>query len=276
MTGVLEVTILGSGASAGVPRADGEWGACDPAEPRNRRSRCSISVRRKSEDGQGSMTTIVVDTSPEFRLQAAAAGLDRVDAVLYSHDHADQVSGIDDLRAFFHRTGGRRTPCYMDAFTEARMRRRFAYVFDGEGGYPAIAEAMALPPLGQAWSIDGPSGPIPVLGFDQDHGEIRSVGFRFGPVSYSSDVLDLPDSAMQALAGVEVFIIDALRDKPHPSHAHLGRALEWIEALKPRRAILTNLHLDLDYRSLTARLPAGVEAAYDGMRFEVPFLEKGA
>ena len=275
MTGVLEVTILGCGASAGVPRSDGEWGVCDPAEPRNRRSRCSISVRRKSEDGQGPMTTTVVDTAPEFRLQAVAANLERIDAVLYSHDHADQSGGIDDLRAFFHRTG-RRMPCYMDAFTERRLRQRFGYVFDGEGGYPAIAEARTLPPLGEAWSIDGPSGPIPVLGYDQDHGEIRSVGFRFGPVAYSADVLDLPEDAMRALAGVEVFIVDALRDKPHPTHAHLARALEWIEALKPRRAILTNLHMDLDYRALTARLPAGVEAAYDGMRLEVPFEQKGA
>lgn len=267
MTGALEFTILGSGASGGVPRADGEWGACDPSDPRNRRSRCSLSVRRKNTSNQGDMTTIVVDTAPEFRLQCVAAGLARLDAVLYSHDHADQTHGIDDIRGFFHRQGAP-VPCYMDAFTQRRMGDRLGYVFRGEGGYPAIAAARALPPHGEAWSVEGPSGAIPVVTFDQDHGEIRSVGYRFGGVAYSSDVVDLPPSAFKALEDLDVFIVDALRDKPHPSHANLARALEWIAAIRPRRAILTNLHQDLDYSALTARLPAGVEAAYDGLRFE--------
>lgn len=264
MTDRLEITILGCGSSGGVPRADGNWGACDPSDPRNRRSRCSMLVRRPGSDP----TTVLVDTSPDLRLQTAAAGVRRLDAVLYTHDHADQAHGIDDLRAFFI-TSGRRTPCYMDAATAERLTRRFDYIFEGEGGYPSICEARPLPPLGLDWSIDGPSGAIPVLGFDQDHGEIRSVGFRFGGVAYSSDVVGLPPEALKALEGLEVWIVDALRDRPHPTHAHVGRALDWIAAVRPKRAILTNLHVDLDYAELARRLPPGVEPAYDGMRFEV-------
>jgi phosphoribosyl 1,2-cyclic phosphate phosphodiesterase len=269
MSGVLEFTVLGSGSSGGVPRADGGWGVCDPANPKNHRTRCSFLVRRRGQ-GPESETTVVVDTSPEFRLQSAAAGVKRVDAVLYTHDHADQVHGIDDLRAFYL-IWRRQTPCYMDEATLRGLTRRFDYVFEGQGGYPAICEPRPLPPHGQAWAVDGPSGAIPVLGFDQDHGGgVRSVGFRFGPVAYSADVLDLPEQAFEALAGVEVWIVDALRDTPHPTHAHVAKALEWIEAVKPRRAILTNLHIDLDYAALKARLPDNVEPAYDGMRFEAP------
>jgi phosphoribosyl 1,2-cyclic phosphate phosphodiesterase len=266
VSGVLEFTILGCGSSGGVPRADGNWGDCDPAEPRNRRGRCSMMVRRRGASGDHE-TTVLVDTSPDLRLQTADAGATRVDAVLYTHDHADQVGGIDDLRAFFLRNR-MRTPCYMDAATRATLQRRFGYVFMDQGGYPAICDAHDLPPYGQAWTIDGPSGAVPVVGFDQDHGEIRSVGFRFGDVAYSSDVVGLPEESFAALTGLDVWIVDALRDRPHPTHANVETALAWIERVKPRRAILTNLHVDLDYQALKARLPAGVEPAYDGMRFE--------
>lgn len=266
--GGLEVTILGCGSSGGVPRADGDWGDCDPSDSRNRRSRCSLLVRRKSVSEQEDETTILVDASPDLRLQTAAAGVRRVDGLLLSHDHADQTHGIDDLRAFFIRMR-RRIPCWMDAATHASMMRRFGYIFEGEGGYPAICEARRLPPHRQGWSIEGPSGAIPVVSFDQDHGGVRSAGFRFGPVAYSSDVVRLPDAAMAALEGVEVFIVDALRYRPHPTHASVAEALAWIAALKPRRAILTNMHIDLDYATLAAELPEGVEPAYDGLRFEV-------
>ena len=268
MTSALEFTILGCGSSGGVPRADSAWGACDPDEPRNRRSRCSLLVRRKSEVPGAPETTLVIDTSPEFRQQTSAAGVTRLDAVLYTHDHADQTHGIDDLRAFWLRNR-RLTPCYMDAATHAGLMRRFAYVFEGEGGYPAICEAVTLPPLGEAFQIDGPSGSIPILTFDQDHGAIRSVGYRIGEVAYSSDIVGLPDEAGPALEGLEVWIVDSLRRTPHPTHAHLDMALEWIDRFKPRRAILTNMHQDLDYATLVRSLPVGVEPAYDGMRFEV-------
>lgn len=264
----LQFTILGSGSSGGVPRADGDWGACDPADPRNRRTRCALLARRLDEAG-GEETTVLVDTAPELRLQAAAARVRRVDAVLYTHDHADQAHGIDDLRAFYLRAGGRRTPCHMDPRTLDRLTKRFSYIFKGEGGYPAICDPVALPPYGQAFAVDGPSGPIPVTTFDQDHGDIRSVGYRFGDVAYSPDVVDLPEASFEALAGVRVWIVDALRDRPHPTHANVATALRWIERVRPERAILTNLHVDLDYADLSRRLPDGVEAAYDGLSFEI-------
>ena len=264
----LEVTILGCGSSGGVPRADGNWGVCDPADPRNRRSRCSMMVRRPSGEGPERWTTAVVDASPEFRQQTAAAGARRLDALLMTHDHADQAHGIDDIRAFAQRQRAR-IPCHVDAATEATLERRFGYIFHGEKGYPAIADLVPIPSHGARWRIDGPSGSIPVVTFDQDHGEIRSVGYRFGPVAYSPDVLQLDDAAFEALAGVELWIVDALRYAPHPTHAHVERTLGWIERLRPRRAILTNMHIDLDFAELSAKVPPGVDLAVDGMVVEL-------
>jgi phosphoribosyl 1,2-cyclic phosphate phosphodiesterase len=267
MSAVLEITILGCGSSGGVPRADGDWGACDPADPKNHRSRCSMLVRRKGE-GPEQETTVVVDTSPDFRLQSANAGVKRLDAVLLTHDHADQVHGLDDVRAFFLRSQGRRIDTHMDAATHATMMQRFGYIFEGEAGYPAICDARRLPPHGVDFQIDGPSGAIPVVTFDQDHGSVRSVGYRFGGVAYSSDLVDLDDAAFAALADLDVWIVDALRYRPHPTHAHLERTLGWIERVRPKRAILTNMHIDLDYAKLARELPPGVEPAYDGLRLE--------
>lgn len=264
MSGTLEVTILGCGSSGGVPRADGDWGICDPAEPKNFRTRCSMLVRRR---GEGEQTTVVVDTSPEFRIQAARAGVKRCDAVLLTHDHADQVHGLDDVRAFYLRQQAR-IPCWMDAATDATMMRRFGYIFEGEGGYPAICDRRLIPAHGVRWEVDGPSGAIPVVTFDQDHGGVRSVGYRFGDIAYSSDVVGLDEAAFEALAGLDVWIVDALRRRPHPTHAHLDLALQWIARVKPRRAVLTNMHIDMDFQRLCAELPDGVEPAYDGMAFE--------
>jgi phosphoribosyl 1,2-cyclic phosphate phosphodiesterase len=264
----LEFTILGCGSSGGVPRADGAWGACDPTDIRNFRTRCSLLVRRKAAQGSDQETTIVIDTSPDFRIQSAGAGIARIDAVLFTHDHADQTHGIDDVRAFAMRQR-RRLACHMDEATRHTLMRRFGYIFRGEGSYPAICDDYLIPGHGTAWSIDGPSGAIPVVTFDQDHGGVRSVGYRFGPVAYSSDVVGLSDEAFEALAGVKVWIVDALRYLPHPTHAHLALALEWIARVKPERAILTNMHIDLDFETLRRELPDGVEPAFDGMRFEI-------
>ena len=267
MSGVLEVTILGCGSSGGVPRADGEWGACDPHDRRNMRTRCSLLVRRRGQ-GAEAETTLIVDTSPDLRLQTAGAGAKRLDAILLTHDHADQVHGVDDVRAFFLRQRAR-IPTWMDGATDASMMRRFGYIFEGEGGYPAICDRRRLPPHGEAWEVAGPSGAIPVVTFDQDHGGVRSVGYRFGGVAYSSDVVGLDEAAFAALEGLDVWIVDALRYTPHPTHAHVDRTLEWIARVRPRRAILTNLHIDLDFAELSGRLPAGVEVAYDGLRLEL-------
>lgn len=268
MTGLLEFTILGSGSSGGVPRADGDWGDCDPADLRNLRTRCSLLVRRKGEGGAASETTLVVDTSPDFRLQAVAAGVRRLDAALFTHDHADQAHGIDDLRPFFLKQR-HRIPTFMDEATRAGLTHRFDYVFETRSGYPAICKAESLPPHGERLDIDGPSGAISVQSFVLDHGNIPSLGFRFGSVAYTPDVVGIPEGSWAALADLDVWILDALRWAPHPTHAHVDLALEWIARVKPRRAILTNLHIDLDFSRLAQRLPSGVEPAFDGLRWEM-------
>lgn len=265
MAGSLEVVILGCGSSGGVPRSDGDWGACEPAEPRNRRSRCSMLARRRGPEGE---TNVLIDTSPDLRMQALAAGLKTVDAVLYTHDHADQTHGIDDLRVFAMRAR-RRIPAWMDAATRGALHERFRYIFESVEGYAAILDARDLPPHGEAWSIDGPGGGIPVATFDQAHGPIRSVGYRLGPVAYSSDVSDLGAAALEAVRGCELWIVDALRMTPHPTHAHLDRTLEWIAAAEVGRAVLTNLHVDMDYGMLRSIAPVNVEVAFDGWSTEL-------
>jgi len=259
----LDFTILGCGSSGGIPRADGNWGDCNPAEPKNRRSRCSLLVRRG--EGQGA-TTVVIDTSPDFRTQMIAAQVRRLDAVLYTHDHADQAHGIDDVRAFFLQNR-RRIPTWMDRATHDSLTARFRYIFESEGGYPAIMEPWLIPPHGETWALDGPGGEIPVKTFDVEHGDIRAVGYRIGDVAYTPDVGGIPESGFAALADLDVWIVDALRWTTHPSHSHVEQTLEWIARAKPRMAILTNMHIDLDYNALAARLPANVIPAFDGMAF---------
>lgn len=260
----LEARILGCGSSSGVPRIglDGpDWGVCDPANPRNRRTRCSILVRA---DG----LNILIDTSPDLREQMLLAGDARVDAVLYTHDHADQIHGIDDLRAIAYQMR-RRMPVYADAETMGTLKSRFGYCFETPDGslYPPILSARVIADPLQPFMIESKAGQVEVVPFAQQHGRIRSLGFRIGPVAYSSDVSALDDAAFAALEGVECWIVDALRDDPHPTHSHVAQTLDWIARVKPRRAILTNMHIDLDYAELSGRLPAGVEAAFDGLTF---------
>jgi len=266
MTDALEITILGCGSSGGVPRGDGDWGVCDPAEPRNRRTRCSMLARRRGPEGE---TSVLIDTSPDLREQMLAASATRVDAVLYTHDHADQTHGIDDLRVFALRRR-RRIPAWMDAATRAALTGRFPYIFESIEGYPAILDACDVPAHGTAWSVVGEGGPIPLVTFDQGHGPIRSVGYRLGPVVYSSDVSNLDDAALEAIRGCGLWIVDALRWTVHPTHSHVDRTLEWIARVGPEHALLTNLHLDLDYNVLSEGLPGGVEVAYDGWTATIP------
>lgn len=262
----LDFTILGCGSSGGIPRADGNWGACDPSEPKNRRSRCSLLVRRTGEGGE---TVAVVDTSPDFRSQMIAAQVRRLDAVLYTHDHADQAHGIDDVRAFYLNQG-ELIPAWMDAATRDSLVQRFGYIFRQNGGYPAVLADRMIPPHGQAWSVNGPGGVIPIRTFDLDHGEVRAVGYRIGDVAYTPDVLQVPEESFAALEDLDVWVVDALRWTTHPSHANVERALGWIERVRPRRAILTNMHIDIDYNDIAGKLPDGVVPGFDGMRFESP------
>jgi phosphoribosyl 1,2-cyclic phosphate phosphodiesterase len=262
----LTVTILGCGSSGGVPRPALGWGACDPSNPKNRRRRCSILVERSGAEGK---TTVVVDTGPDLREQLLSAGVERIDGVLYTHEHADHTHGVDDLRSLFMRQR-RRLDVYFDAATAALMRDRFAYCFSTPSGsnYPPILNEHVIAP-GRKVVIDGPGGAVAAMPFLQDHGDITSLGFRFGSLAYSSDLVDLPADSQEALTGLEVWIVDALRDHPHPAHFSVADALRWVERLTPKRAILTNLHSDLDYAALTARLPAHVVPAFDGMQITV-------
>jgi len=250
-----------------VPRANGDWGACDPANLKNRRSRCSLLVRRPDDGPPEGWTGVLIDTAPELRLQTAAAGLKRLDAVLMTHDHADQTHGLDDIRTFVI-VQRMRIPVYMDDATQESLQRRFGYIFKGELGYPSIADVKPVSAFGAPFEIAGPSGTIPVATFDQDHGAIRSVGYRLGDVAYSPDVVDLPESAFEALRDLDVWIVDCLRWTPHPTHSHVAKTLEWIARVKPRRAILTDMHIDIDYADIVSKVPPGVEVAFDGMRFE--------
>jgi phosphoribosyl 1,2-cyclic phosphate phosphodiesterase len=274
MSGILRLTILGCGSSGGVPRIGGDWGACDPNEPKNRRTRCSLLVERKrsAEDPWGPKTTtsILVDTSPDMREQLLEAEVKRLDAVFLTHDHADQTSGFDDLRAFWTRDR-KLMPVYMDPVTAKVMQTRFGYCFKQPAGslYPPFVEArVSLMPGGET-VVEGPGGPIKALVLGQDHGTTQSLGFRFGRAAYNNDVVELPKQAFAMLEGLDVWIADALQDAPHLTHSHVAKTLGWIERLKPARGILTNLHHTLDYKELDARTPENVSPAYDGMQVEV-------
>jgi phosphoribosyl 1,2-cyclic phosphate phosphodiesterase len=267
----LRFTILGCGSSGGVPRlggADeaGNWGACDPANPKNRRRRCSLLVRRIASRGE---TRVLVDTSPDMREQLLDARIAQLDGVLITHDHADQTHGMDDLRAVTL-NAHKRTDVWCDQTTWKSVMRKFGYCFvQPEGSdYPPILNAQDISEPFAPFAIAGEGGEVPVLAFAQGHGRMQSLGFRFGPVAYSSDADNLNEAAFAALSGVECWIVDALRHTPHPSHAHLARTLEWIARLRPKRAILTNMHLDMDYETLKRELPEGVEPAFDGMSLD--------
>jgi phosphoribosyl 1,2-cyclic phosphate phosphodiesterase len=266
--GGLQIRVLGSGSSGGVPRIGNDWGACDPSEPRNRRSRCSILVRGW-QAGSAEQTLVLVDTSPDMREQLLAARVERLDAVLLTHEHADQCHGIDDLRALVIRHR-KRIPVHMNEGTADVVMRRFDYCFEGAKGYPAILDGGADLKVGQVVVINGPGGSIPFEVLEQDHGGIRSLGFRIGNFAYCNDVVRLPEETLERLGGLDLLVVDALRYAPHPTHANVDQALAWIDRLKPRRAVLSNLHVDLDYQTLRAELPEGVEPAFDGMELEIP------
>lgn len=263
----LRFTILGCGSSPGVPRIDGNWGVCDPANPRNRRRRCAMLVERFAGEKR---TALLIDTGPDLREQIIDTGLEWLDGVLYTHDHADHTHGIDDLRILAYR-GRRRIDLYFDGVTAGILQRRFDYCFVTPQGsaYPPIVKAHVIH-AGEAVVVDGPGGPIEAMPFLQRHGDIDSLGFRFGGLAYSSDLHDLPETSLRYLTGLDLWIVDALRYTRHPSHFSVEEALAWIERIRPKRAILTHMHMDLDYETLRRDLPEGVEPAYDGMQFEMP------
>jgi phosphoribosyl 1,2-cyclic phosphate phosphodiesterase len=256
----LKVTILGCGSSGGVPRPALGWGDCDPNNPKNRRRRTSLLVEKRAAGG---VTRILVDTSPDLREQLLDAEVDSLDGVLYTHEHADHTHGVDDLRALFIKQR-RPIDVWLDAYTSQSMHARFGYCFAAPAGseYPPIAKEHRMT-AGEPITVAGQGGALTALPILQQHGDIASFGFRFGNVGYSCDLSGMPPESAAALAGLDVWIVDALRYRPHPSHFSLDDALAWIGRLKPRRAILTNLHADLDFEVLRGKLPAHVEPAFD-------------
>lgn len=266
MTDRLRFTILGCGSSPGVPRIGNDWGACNPRNPKNRRRRCSMLVERFGDEG---VTRVLIDTGPDLRDQALAADISTIDGVLYTHAHADHIHGIDDLRGFAFNMR-RRVDIYADASTMERLKEGFGYCFATPAGsdYPPILNAHDIH-VGRPVSIAGAGGRIDALPFRQQHGSIETLGFLIGGVAYSPDINGLDDTAEALLRGVDVWIVDALRYTPHPSHFSVDEALGWIAMLKPKRAILTHMHVDIDFDEIAAKLPANVEPAYDFMRFEM-------
>jgi len=262
----LAVTILGSGSSTGVPRVGAGWGACDPGEPRNRRRRCSILVEKAGPEGT---TAVLVDTSPDLRQQLLDAGVTRLDAVLFTHDHADHTHGIDDLRPLVLHMR-RRIPAYADATTAAVLQARFGYCFEtppGSGYPPILDEHRIVVP--RPVVIQGPGGAVEAEPFRMIHGPTEATGFRFGSLAYAPDVSVMPPESVERLRDLEVLIVDALRYTPHPTHFSVADALALIKEVRPRRAVLTNLHSDIDYDTLGRELPDGVVPAFDGMQIEV-------
>ncbi|HET6378002.1 MAG TPA: MBL fold metallo-hydrolase [Methylocella sp.] len=257
-------TILGCGSSAGVPRVGQGWGACDPNNPKNRRRRCSLMVERISETG--GKTQVLVDMSPDLREQLLGLGTTWLDTILLTHPHADHIHGIDDIRPLVIKAR-RKIDLYMDAATSAIVRTNFSYIFETPPGsqYPALLNEHRLV-SGCEVEINGAGGRISAIPFQLEHGEIGALGFRFGNVAYSPDVNAIPPASLGFLEGLDVWIVDALRYMPHPSHFCVKETLDWIAKLRPKRAVLTNLHTDLDFARLKGELPPNVEPAFDGMQ----------
>jgi phosphoribosyl 1,2-cyclic phosphate phosphodiesterase len=262
---VKRFTILGSGSSGGTPRIGGDWGGCDPNEPKNRRRRSSALVELFSDEG---VTRVLIDTSPDLRDQLLDAGVGVVDAVVYTHSHADHTHGIDDLRVvYFNRRT--RIPTYYDATTGADLHAKFGYCFDQpqDSNYVPILEGRLIEPYASV-AIEGPGGVIEMMPFLQHHGNTHSLGFKIGGLVYATDVHEFPEASLPYLEGLDVLILDALRAREHPCHFSINQAVEVITTYHPKQAYLTHLHVDLDHNELNASLPEGIETAYDGLQIE--------
>ncbi len=261
-------TILGCGSSGGVPRVGNQWGDCEPNEPRNRRRRCSLLLTGTTE-GHAGKTQVIIDTGCDLREQLLDAEVANLDAVFYTHEHADHTHGIDDLRGFAL-NARKRIKVYFSARAGARIRNSFSYCFDRskDSAYPPILEAHEIE-AGETVTVDGPGGAITVLAAEQLHGSISTLGFKIRNFFYSCDVSGFPDESHEHLKNLDVWVLDALRPVRHPSHLSLPESLELIARFKPKKAVLTNLHIDMDYARVKATTPDGITPAYDGMRIDV-------
>lgn len=266
MSARLRFTILGCGSSPGTPRITNDWGNCDPSNPKNRRTRPAAMVERIQADG--GVTRVAIDTGPDFRQQMLSADVKALDAVIYTHPHADHIHGIDDLRSFVIERH-KRMPIYADRPTMNRLRQAFGYCFETPPGssYPPILDAHEFSHSRNV-TIEGEGGSLAFEPLPQIHGDIISLGFRIGDIAYCPDVSQFPPATAERLLGLDLLVIDALQYEPHPSHLSLSQTLGWIERLAPRRAILTHMHVPLDYATLVAETPGNVEPAHDGMVVE--------
>ncbi|SEP24697.1 phosphoribosyl 1,2-cyclic phosphate phosphodiesterase [Salinihabitans flavidus] len=261
MSDRLIFTILGCGSSGGVPRLGGNWGDCDPGNPRNARRRCSVLVQREGAHGT---TSVLIDTSPDMRGQLLDAGIATLDGVIYTHSHADHMHGIDDLRMIVFNKR-ERLAVWADGPTQEALFSRFGYAFvQPEGSpYPPILDLHTI--KGDV-TIAGAGGPVTLTPIRVNHGSIDALAFRIGNLVYMPDVVEIYDDAWPQLDGLDCWVLDALRRTPHPTHAHLEKSLEWIERAAPKRAVLTNMHIDLDYDVLERETPDHITPAYDGMQ----------
>jgi phosphoribosyl 1,2-cyclic phosphate phosphodiesterase len=260
----MRFTILGCGSSGGVPRLGGHWGDCDPTNPKNARRRCSMLVERV---GAGGITRVLIDTSPDLRSQLLDAGVGELDAVVWTHSHADHVHGLDDLRMVVFNIR-KRLQVWADGDTQRDLYARFGYAFvqPKDSPYPPILEMNTIDgPI----EVSGKGGVISLLPFEVNHGSIEALGFRIGDLAYLPDVAAMNEEAWLAVADLDVWVLDTLRRTPHPTHAHLAKSLEWIEQAAPKRAVLTNMHNDLDYDTLEAETPEHITPAFDGMVIEL-------
>jgi phosphoribosyl 1,2-cyclic phosphate phosphodiesterase len=260
----MRAVLLGTGGSAGVPLiggtdGTGDWGRCDPGEPRNRRTRSSIVVQGAGEE------RLLVDTSPDLRTQLLACRIPRIDAILFTHAHADHITGIDDVR-ILNRIAGRPLETFATASVLNEVTSRFPYAFrpwKPPGFYRPVLETRAIE-AGETVAIAG----LAVRSFAQDHGYGPSLGLRIGGFGYSTDVVRLDQAAFDALAGVETWVVDCFGLTPHPTHAHLELVLAWASRVGARRTVLTHMGTDMDWATVGAMLPAGVELGFDGMVLE--------
>jgi phosphoribosyl 1,2-cyclic phosphate phosphodiesterase len=261
----MKLTILGCGSSGGVPRLGGHWGDCDPKNPKNRRQRCSLLVERITPAGT---TRVLIDTSPDLRAQLLAADVGQLDGVLYTHNHADHVHGIDDLRMIVFNMR-ERLNVWADGPTQEALYDRFSYAFVQPKGssYPPI---LNMNTIDGDVTVSGAGGALTFTPFTVNHGAIDSLGFRMGDVAYLPDAAEIHDASWPVLDNLECWIVDALRRAPHPTHAHLDRTLDWIKRAAPKRAVLTNMHNDLDYDTVAAETPDHITPAFDGMTLTFP------
>ena len=271
----LRVIILGCGSSGGVPRIGGDWGICDPDEPKNARTRSSVLVQKwegSCEPDPKTCTSILIDTSPDLRVQLLREDVRRLDAVFYTHDHADQSHGIDDLRAIAYRMR-KQIPTYMDEQTKAHVFQSFKYCFETPEGrvHPPILALQDLISDGSQTNIEGPGGVLSIETFEVSHGPTPSLGFIIDEqFAYSPDVWEVSDDVIDRLKGIDVWIVDALRYSPHPTHANADKTLSWIARVQVKSAVLTNLHIDMDFATLRSELPPIIEPAFDGMKITLP------